>query len=94
MICGTMNTKNKYDYPTTHTVIGINNNGRRLSIRCPTRTHSDSTPSFMVYPDGSFHCFGCGVSGFNGLDFLIKVLGNSYGESMDYLRDKGLLTEL
>jgi DNA primase len=83
----------KYVLPTTHVVLGINNIGRRVTLRCPANTHRDSTPSFTVYPDGGFHCFGCNVSGKNGLDFVIKVLGNSYGESMDYLREKKLLTE-
>ena len=83
-------TKKEYKFPTTHDALIKRNDGRIIAIRCPSGKHSDSTPSFTLYPDGGFYCFGCGVSGQHGLDFLVKVLGFSFKESMDYLESKGL----
>ena len=37
--------------------------GRAQKCRCPLPGHEDRTPSFYVYPDGGWHCFGCGRSG-------------------------------
>ena len=70
-------------YVTTQNILGIPQ-GKRVVIRCPSENHRDSTPSFAIYKDGGFHCFGCGLHGNNGLDFLIRVLGNSYIESIRY----------
>lgn len=36
-------------------------------VHCPF--HHESTPSLHVYPDGTWHCFGCGWGG-DVLDFL------------------------
>lgn len=33
--------------------------GGKLKGRCPFADHKDEEPSFYVYPDGRFHCFGC-----------------------------------
>ncbi len=30
-----------------------------LRGRCPLPDHDDKTPSFHVYPDGRWHCYGC-----------------------------------
>ena len=51
---------------------------RAILIKCPCPDHSDSTPSFWVKPDNFFKCFGCGVYGFNFIDFCRKVLGEDY----------------
>jgi DNA primase len=37
--------------------------GEKLLGRCPLPEHSDDTPSFYVYPDRRFRCFGCGRHG-------------------------------
>lgn len=39
--------------------------GGRVVTRCPLGTHSDSTPSFTIYPGPppNFNCFGCGAWG-------------------------------
>jgi hypothetical protein len=48
--------------------------GRRVSIQCPMPDHpADKTPSFMIYPDNSYHCFGCGVHGNNFIDFCTEI---------------------
>lgn len=35
--------------------------GSRWKADCPF--HAESKSSFVVYPDGGFHCFGCGAHG-------------------------------
>lgn len=37
--------------------------GDRWVSLCPFKAHKDSKPSFVVYKDGSYHCFGCGAHG-------------------------------
>lgn len=41
--------------------IALVKSGERWKACCPF--HSEKTPSFVVYPDGSYYCFGCGVHG-------------------------------
>lgn len=49
--------------------------GDRWKAPCPF--HAEKDPSFMVYPDGGYHCFGCGAHGtlediaaYIGIDFV------------------------
>ena len=42
--------------------------GKAFSGRCPF--HEDKTPSFNVFPDGGFKCFGCPAKGSDILDFI------------------------
>lgn len=37
--------------------------GGRFKSACPFGEHADKEPSFVVYPDGSYHCFGCRAHG-------------------------------
>lgn len=47
--------------------------------RCPF--HDDSTPSFIVYPDGKgFHCFGCDANG-DVIDFIQRQEGVDFQEA-------------
>ncbi len=42
---------------------------------CPLGIHSDSTPSFHIYPDtNTFYCFGCKSTG-SPIDFVMKLTG-------------------
>lgn len=52
--------------------IKFHNSGNRLKALCPF--HNEKTPSFVVFPDEHFHCYGC----------------NAHGTIIDYvcLRDK------
>lgn len=59
-------------------------NGRR-STQCPV--HEETKPSFVIYPDNSFHCFGCGLHGNNSIDFIMEVQGCSFPEAIKYLRN-------
>ena len=65
--------------------------GARVSLRkaganhlglCPF--HDEKTPSFHVYSDGHYHCFGCGAHG-TALGFLMEQDGLSYPEAVDAL---------
>jgi len=37
--------------------------GDKLKGRCPFPDHEDSSPSFYVYTDGHFRCYGCARRG-------------------------------
>ena len=41
--------------------IHLQESGSRWKTLCPF--HSEKTPSFVVYPDGTYHCFGCSKHG-------------------------------
>jgi len=47
--------------------------GERKVLRCPSGTHQDERPSLVLFPDGSFHCFGCGAHGW-GREFALLLL--------------------
>lgn len=67
---------------TVQQLLGLQNNGRRIAIKCPL--HSERTGSFVIYPDGDFYCYSCTKSGNNALDLLI-LMGNSFQDSVDYI---------
>ena len=51
---------------------------------CPF--HEDSTPSFHIYPDNGWHCFGCQANGSNAIDFVLKKNKNmTFVEAVKYL---------
>jgi DNA primase len=57
---------------------------RHNKVHCPF--HADRNPSLAIYPDGRWHCFGCGLRG-DVLDFLGYL---HYGPGYDpaqHLRD-------
>jgi DNA primase len=68
-----------------YTILGLSTNGRRISMRCPFPNHRDSSPSFALYPENSYNCFGCGKSGSNCIDFVIH-LGYSFSEAIEELK--------
>lgn len=41
----------------------------RWKALCPL--HGDTNPSFTIYPDGHYYCFGCGAAG-DGLEFIMR----------------------
>ncbi len=65
-------------------LMGTANIGRRISIRCPIGGHRDRTPSMVIYPDGSYHCFGCTAHGKNAIDFLM-AMGATFSEAVEEL---------
>lgn len=52
--------------------ISLKNTGRLWKSPCPF--HSEKDPSFTVYPDGSYYCFGCHKHG-TYKDFC-EIFGN------------------
>lgn len=55
-----------------HSMLGISNNGRKLSIDCPF--HNEATSGgFWLYPDNTFHCFSCLAHGNNAVDWVTSL---------------------
>lgn len=57
--------------------------GGRWWAKCPF--HGEKTPSFVIFPDGGFKCFGCGISGGDAIDFTAKLFHLSPGEALQKL---------
>ena len=56
-------------------------NGRfNTKVRCPF--HNDKDPSFQIYDDGHYHCFGCGAHGGGPIHFEHKIKGITFGEAL------------
>jgi len=69
----------------------LTHKGGRWSGLCPI--HTDRSPSFIIYPDGRFKCFGCGASG-SGIDFVSQLLNISPLEAAKQIcHDFGLQVE-
>lgn len=45
---------------------------------CPF--HNEKTGSFKVYPDGTYHCFGCGAHG-DVIDFVARMENIGFNEA-------------
>ena len=69
--------------PIEH-VIGqeLKKSGERLFGLCPL--HREKTPSFTVYPDNKFHCFGCGVNG-DSITLIRKLHDFNFVEAVRWL---------
>ncbi len=65
-----------------HKILGVNDTGRDIKIKCPL--HSERTPSFVLYKNNTFHCFGCNVHGQGAIDFCVE-LGYSFVEALTEL---------
>jgi hypothetical protein len=58
--------------------------GKVYMGRCPF--HDDKHPSFAVYPEGYYRCFGCGASG-DVIDFIMQVRGCDFKEALEILKE-------
>ena len=67
-----------------HTLLNLQTSNRRVSLRCPFPNHNDSTPSFVLYPQNNFYCFGCGANGQGAIDFCM-ALGYTFVEACEEL---------
>lgn len=55
--------------------------GNKWSANCPFH-RGDRTPSFFIYPNMTYFCFGCRVWG-DAIKFLMEFNGMSYGQAVD-----------
>lgn len=70
------------EYPI-HTLLGLSHIGRAHNRCCPF--HNEKTPSFTLYPDNHWHCYGCGSHGKGAIDFVIELTNCTFGEAMEEL---------
>jgi DNA primase len=59
-------------------VLRRNGTAGHLAALCPL--HKETTPSFTVYPDGYFYCYGCGAHG-DVVDLCAAIDGVPIGEA-------------
>lgn len=59
--------------------------GKLIVASCPW--HSDSTPSFTIYENNTFHCFSCGT-GSDVIDFIMKLHTMTFLEAVKWLINK------
>ncbi|MBA4753620.1 MAG: toprim domain-containing protein [Sphingobium sp.] len=63
-------------------VVKLSRSGNLLQGCCPF--HADKSPSFVVYPDQRFHCFGCDADG-DVVDFVMRLHGVGCREALAML---------
>lgn len=77
-------------------ILNIRDIRREVSIQCVFPGHNDKSPSLRLYPNGGYHCFGCGLTGQNAIDFALHVNGvlnlkqvrpDEFKKAVDDLRD-------
>ena len=75
--------KTSYDLATTAQRFGFELSARRnlMVARCLLPSHEDTNPSFTVYPDQRFHCFGCGATG-DVIDLFAVMTGRTIPETL------------
>jgi DNA primase len=60
----------------------LERSGRQWKGCCPF--HGEKTPSFYVYEDGHYHCFGCGAHG-DAIGFVMQSEGAGFMEAVERL---------
>jgi DNA primase len=69
----------------------LRSSGKTHVGRCPHPDHKDKNPSFHVYPDGRFHCYGCGWHGdATDLWAVVKGLRPGIEAASDLARECGI----
>ncbi len=58
--------------------------GSNLTGCCPF--HSERTPSFTVFPEKNFYCFGCGAGG-DVITFMMRIENLDYRQAIQQLAD-------
>jgi len=78
------NLKSKVDIISVIENAGVElkRQGSRHAGLCPF--HNEKTPSFFVFPNERFKCFGCGESG-DSIDFVQKRYGLSFPDALKHL---------
>lgn len=81
-----LNIEMAKDFPIANLLSGkIIKSGKNLKACCPM--HGEKTPSFFIYPDNTWYCYGCGKGGdvikfvqdLDGVDFQTAVRRLSNG---------------
>ena len=62
--------------------------GKYLTACCPF--HNESTPSFVVYRDNHYHCYGCGAHG-SVIDFVMELRGVDFKTACNFLANERTL---
>ncbi len=62
--------------------IDVKKAGQNYSGLCPF--HSEKTPSFVLFANNSWRCFGCNEGGSN-VDLVMKKLGLEFSAAVDWL---------
>ena len=55
-------------------LLDVTSSGDRYRARCPI--HAERTPSFTIYPDDRYKCFGCGEHG-----DIYDLIGTLFGKA-------------
>ena len=56
--------------------------GNKSVALCPF--HNEKTPSFYVYPENRFHCYGCGKKG-DAISFVMELNGLKFPDAVRFL---------
>jgi DNA primase len=62
--------------------IQIRLNGKYNTALCPF--HAEKNPSFTIFPENTFHCFGCGEHG-DAVDFVRRLYGLNFKDALRHL---------
>ena len=70
--------------------VAFTRSGRRLKCHCPFPWHDDSEPSFTLFPDQHWFCFGCGIGG-DVYTFVMTLYQLSFLQAVEQLaKEAGL----
>jgi hypothetical protein len=70
----------KATLPWSSMLSGLQHRYTRIHANCPL--HPDDHASFVVYPDGHYHCFGCGAHGRDQIDLYAAIHGLDIGAAI------------
>lgn len=78
------------DHPI-HNLLGLPKGRKRLQICCPFPDHDDSSPSFSLFDDNGYKCYGCDRKGSGAVDFLMHMgyVNQEGGPSKEILEEFG-----
>jgi hypothetical protein len=64
-------TQQAREFPIYELLQDVKRVGSKFCAPCPF--HQEKNASFYIYPDNSWHCFGCGAHGNNAIDFMKRL---------------------
>lgn len=60
----------------------LKRSGFRMTGLCPF--HEERTPSFFIFPDNHYHCYGCGAHG-DSISFVMRLKNLNFVDAVRYL---------